>query len=87
MDDIDIAPYWKFDAILDDRTTVVCNSLEGKVFDKRDKNSFKFLPPLHFKCRSVAQQIFDYDGEVIGFEDAIKLDRKDGKECKNRALM
>ena len=52
MDDIDIAPYWKFDAILDDRTTVVCNSLEGKVFDKRDKNSFKFLPPLHFKCRS-----------------------------------
>lgn len=74
MDDIDIAPYWKFDAILDDRTTVVCNSLEGKVFDKRDKNSFKFLPPLHFKCRSVAQQIFDYDGEVISFEDAIKLD-------------
>lgn len=74
MDDIDIAPYWKFDAILDERTTVACNSLEGKVFDKRDKNSWKFLPPLHWKCRSDAQDMFDYDGEVTSFDDAIKAD-------------
>ena len=75
MDDIDIAPYWKFDAILDERTTVVCNSLDGKIFDKRDKNSWKFLPPLHFKCRSDALDILeDYDGEVSSFEDAIKAD-------------
>jgi phage gp29-like protein len=74
MDDIDIAPFWKFDAILDERTTVVCNSLEGKVFDKRDKNSWKFLPPLHWKCRSDAQDVFDYEGEVTSFDDAIKAD-------------
>lgn len=75
MDDIEIAPYWKFDAILDERTTVVCNSLDGKIFDKRDKNSWKFLPPLHFKCRSDALDILeDYDGEVSSFEDAIKAD-------------
>ena len=72
MDDIEIAPYWKFDAILDERTTVVCHSLDGKVFDKRDKNSWKFLPPLHFKCRSDALDILDYDGEVTSFDDAIK---------------
>lgn len=75
MDDIDIAPYWKFDAIQDERTTVVCNALSGKVFDKRDKNSWRFLPPLHFKCRSDAQDIFDdYDGEITDFEGAIKTD-------------
>lgn len=74
MDDIDVAPYWKFDAMLDNRTTVVCNSLHGKVFDKRDKNSWKFLPPLHWKCRSDAQDIIDYNGEVTSFDDAIKSD-------------
>lgn len=75
MDNIDIAPYWKFDAIQDERTTVVCNALSGKVFDKRDKNAWRFLPPLHFKCRSDAQDIFDnYDGEITSFQDAIKTD-------------
>lgn len=75
MDDVEIAPFWKLDAIQDERTTVICNSLSGKVFDKRDKNSWKFLPPLHFKCRTDALDIFDdYDGEITSFEDAIKTD-------------
>jgi SPP1 gp7 family putative phage head morphogenesis protein len=75
MDDMEIAPFWKLDAIRDERTTVICNSLDGKVFDKRDKNSWKFLPPLHFKCRTDALDIFDdYDGEITSFEDAVKTD-------------
>lgn len=75
MEDIEIAPYWRFDAILDERTTENCNHLHGRVFDKRDKNSWKFLPPLHWRCRSDAQDVLaGYDGEVTSFEDAIALD-------------
>lgn len=75
MDDIEVAPYWRLSAIIDDGTTVICRGLDGKVFDKRDKNSWKFLPPLHWKCRSDAEDIFDdYDGEITGFDDAIKTD-------------
>ncbi|MDN4015228.1 phage minor head protein, partial [Chryseobacterium gambrini] len=51
MDDVEIAPYWRLNAIIDDGTTVICRSLDGKVFDKRDPDSWKFLPPLHWKCR------------------------------------
>ncbi len=86
MDDIEIAPYWKFDAILDERTTVVCHSLDGKVFDKRDKNSWKFLPPLHFKCRSDALDILDYDGEVTSFDDAIKADPDGWERMKKQGF-
>lgn len=75
MDDIGVSPYWKFDAILDERTTDNCSHLHGKVFDKRDKNSWKFLPPLHWKCRSDAQDVLDnYDGEITSFEKAVGLD-------------
>ncbi|WP_312399517.1 DUF935 family protein [Chryseobacterium sp.] len=74
MEDIDVAPYWKFSAIRDERTTVVCNSLDGKIFDKRDKSSWRFLPPLHWKCRSDALDEIDEDAIVTSFEDAIKAD-------------
>lgn len=75
MEDIDIAPYWRFDAILDERTTDNCNHLHGRVFDKRDKNSWKFLPPLHWRCRSDAQDVLEgYEGEITSFEDAVGLD-------------
>ncbi|REC64082.1 hypothetical protein DRF65_00460 [Chryseobacterium pennae] len=75
MDDIEIAPYWRLNAIIDNGTTVICRSMDGKVFDKRDQSSWKFLPPLHWKCRTDAEDIFDdYDGEITSFEEAIKTD-------------
>ncbi|MBB4807451.1 SPP1 gp7 family putative phage head morphogenesis protein [Chryseobacterium defluvii] len=75
MDDMEIAPYWRLNAIIDEGTTVVCRSLDGKVFDKRDQNSWKFLPPLHWKCRTDAEDIFDdYEGEITNFEEAIQTD-------------
>ncbi|GEN71588.1 phage portal protein family protein [Chryseobacterium lathyri] len=75
MDDVEIAPYWRLNAIIDDGTTVICRGLDGKVFDKKDPDSWKFLPPLHWKCRTDAEDIFDdYDGEITGFEDAVKTD-------------
>ncbi|MDN4028656.1 phage portal protein family protein [Chryseobacterium gambrini] len=75
MDDVEIAPYWRLNAIIDDGTTVICRSLDGKVFDKRDPDSWKFLPPLHWKCRTDAEDVFDdYDGEITNFDDAIQID-------------
>lgn len=75
MDDIEIAPFWRLNAIIDDGTTDICRSLDGKVFDKRDKNSWKFLPALHWKCRSDAEDVLEgYDGEITSFEDAINFD-------------
>jgi SPP1 gp7 family putative phage head morphogenesis protein len=47
-------------ATLDSRTTPICRSLDGKVYDI-DKGKF---PPLHFGCRSLRVAIFD--GEIIG---------------------
>lgn len=80
MEDIDDAPYWKFSAILDDGTTEVCKHLDGKVFRKDDKKAWKFIPPLHWRCRSDSENVLSgYDGEVISFEDAITLD-PDGYE-------
>ncbi|WP_165796564.1 MULTISPECIES: DUF935 family protein [unclassified Chryseobacterium] len=75
MDDVEIAPYWRLNAIIDDGTTVICRSLDGKVFDKRDQDSWKFLPPLHWKCRTDAEDVFDdYDGEITSFDGAIQID-------------
>ena len=75
MDDVEIAPYWRLNAIIDDGTTVICRSLDGKVFDKTDQNSWKFLPPLHWKCRTDAEDVFDdYDGEITSFDSAKEID-------------
>jgi SPP1 gp7 family putative phage head morphogenesis protein len=75
MDDVEIAPYWRLNAIIDDGTTVICRSLDGKVFDKRDPDSWKFLPPLHWKCRTDAEDVFDdYDGEITSFDGAVQID-------------
>ncbi|MDY3352309.1 DUF935 family protein [Riemerella anatipestifer] len=75
MEDIEDAPFWRFSAILDDGTTDTCKHLDGKVFRKDDKKAWKFLPPLHWRCRSDAEDVLEgYDGEVISFEDAVGLD-------------
>jgi SPP1 gp7 family putative phage head morphogenesis protein len=39
-----------FVAVLDSRTTPICRSLDGKVFDKTKSRGYK--PPLHVGCRS-----------------------------------
>ncbi|RWX03373.1 phage portal protein family protein [Flavobacterium cerinum] len=75
MQDADIAPYWKFKATRDERTTEICNSIHNKVFRKSDSDAWRFLPPLHFKCRSDAEDVLEgYDGNVESFNDAVALD-------------
>jgi SPP1 gp7 family putative phage head morphogenesis protein len=43
---------YQYSAIIDDRTTDVCEYLDGKIFDEGDFID-RLVPPLHFNCRSL----------------------------------
>jgi len=45
-------PYWLFDAILDSRTTEVCEKCNGTIQPANSSWWKSHLPPLHFNCRS-----------------------------------
>ncbi|WP_394749493.1 phage portal protein family protein [Spongiimicrobium salis] len=74
--DIDVAPYWRLVAVLDDTTTNICRSLDGKVFRKDNPETWRFLPPNHWKCRSDAEDVIDLvdDDEVLDLRGAIAND-------------
>lgn len=75
MANIDIAPFWRLVAVLDNGTTKICRSLHKKVFSKLDTKAWQFLPTNHWGCRSDAEDVLaSYSGEVITFDDAITLD-------------
>ena len=44
---------FQFSAVLDNRTTDICRSLDGKTFTFEDGTGLEFRPPLHFNCRSI----------------------------------
>ena len=43
---------WQYDAVLDDRTTDLCRSLNGLVMPAQDPRWYSRMPPLHSGCRS-----------------------------------
>lgn len=46
-------------ATLDNRTSVICQELDGKVFDMKDYRVGITAPPFHCNCRSVTAPYFD----------------------------
>tara|TARA_R110002051_G_scaffold297564_2_gene363969 strand:- start:25086 stop:27539 length:2454 start_codon:yes stop_codon:yes gene_type:complete len=75
VSDIEDAPYWRLVAVLDDGTTTICRGLDGKVFRKDNAETWKFLPPNHWKCRSDAEDVIDAnDDEVLDMRGAIGND-------------
>lgn len=51
-----LAPFVKgiqYSAILDERTTEICEFLHGKVFAENDPAADRLSPPNHFNCRSM----------------------------------
>ncbi|MDI5894387.1 phage portal protein family protein [Flavobacterium algoritolerans] len=75
MKDIAIAPFWRLVAILDGRTTKICDSLHNRVFSKLDAKAWQFLPPNHWKCRSDAEDVLaGYTGTISTFDDAVAGD-------------
>lgn len=48
---------YQYSAVLDDRTTEICEGLHGKIFKAGDEP----IPPLHFNCRSLLVPITKYE--------------------------
>lgn len=44
--------YYQFVATLDNRTTPICRSLDGKIFSLDEKEQGLNAPPMHVRCRS-----------------------------------
>lgn len=44
---------WQYSAIIDGRTTEVCQALDGTTFEAGDARVNSLRPPRHFNCRSV----------------------------------
>ena len=51
MKDADLE-FYQFVATLDNRTTPMCQSLDGRVFPLEEKNQGENAPPMHVRCRS-----------------------------------
>lgn len=51
--DKDFIQGYQFSAILDDRTTPLCERLDGEMYRAGDPYLDKINPPLHFNCRSL----------------------------------
>lgn len=59
----------QYSAILDARTTQICQELDGQVFQSTDVEGIeRFTPPLHFNCRSVLIPYTKFDAEDEPFE-------------------
>lgn len=56
----DITKEYKYMATLDGRTSLICVSLDGKVFKYDDPRAK--MPPQHPRCRSVILPIIDWNG-------------------------
>ena len=54
----DITQKYRYVATLDSRTSSICASLDGQVFEYGDGP----LPPQHFNCRSTTVAVVDYEG-------------------------
>jgi len=54
----DSIPAIQFIAVIDDRTTDICESLDGQIFLKGDALGAQLTPPLHYQCRSTTVPVF-----------------------------
>lgn len=50
-----------FSAIMDERTTEVCEALDGQIFMQGDPDIARFTPPLHYMCRSTFVPVTKYE--------------------------
>jgi SPP1 gp7 family putative phage head morphogenesis protein len=65
-DVVAIRPFWMFDAILDSRTTKVCNDAHKTVLPQDDAFWDTHVPPLHFNCRSSIRSLTKAQAERRG---------------------
>lgn len=64
-DQLELRPFWKFDSILDFRTTDGCRDLDGTALPAGDPFWTANWPPRHFQCRSQVRAIKPRDFERL----------------------
>ena len=55
---------YEYSAVLDDRTTAICESLDGAIYADNSEvwtGSPRYIPPNHYNCRSLLIPIFSTD--------------------------
>lgn len=63
-------------ATLDDRTSEICQSMDGKIFEMKDYQAGVTAPPFHVFCRSTTIPYFDKDYDLKGERAARNEDGK-----------
>lgn len=71
---------YKYDATLDDRTSDICQSLDGEVFDVKEAQAGVNYPPMHPNCRSTTIPYFEPDDIDKMFDEAQRVARNDDGE-------
>lgn len=71
-EDLELFPRWKYVAIEDTRNDddtkcpdTICRHLDGRIFDKTDRDARRFLPPLHFNCRCLTEDMAAEEGGAL----------------------
>lgn len=66
---------YKYDATLDNRTSEICQSLDGQVFDVKEAQEGINYPPMHPNCRSSTTPYFEPDDIDKMFDEAERVAR------------
>lgn len=65
-----LRPYYMYDALLDSRTSDVCNELNGTVLPIEDPFWSSHLPPVHHRCRSSLRNLTEKQAKRRGISEA-----------------
>jgi len=57
----DLVPAVAYSAVMDDRTTEICERLDGQVFEKGDPDLARVKPPNHYECRGTLVPVTKYE--------------------------
>ena len=64
----------EYSAVIDDRTTPVCEELDGKIFLMGSPELDRLTPPNHFNCRSVLVPVVvgdSYDEDDVATSESL----------------
>ena len=82
-----------------DPVSLICNDLDGLIFDKNDPNAFRYTPPLHYNCKSwirpvlklkKGQEIQKFKPSTKKIEDTIQfsdMNEASGHDCQAKCCI
>jgi SPP1 gp7 family putative phage head morphogenesis protein len=87
-------PYWRFNAVMDSRNdedeecpNTICRALDGKVFAKNDAALRHLLPPVHFQCRCIAEEIGQEEAGTLTVASSFHLRPASGWDFDKLSLV